>query len=555
MKAKLVARASATNIEPWRLNKNAPKISQGTVPKLLRPLLSYTLWRLYESHNAGGVGISPILLTNNPVTYTQAQKLTITAKTILEIRQLIASMTVTVDLNSWGELEQEFGRREPKATASEINGKNFHERSTVDTGDQSSDVDRLGDAAALDPTKNGDLTPKDTVVGVPEVTSSISKMEELSVVSEERKIVHESPTKAGSAVHAQKIEEPDQISLNGIGHEMTVDTISGSASASTPLEKEKTKMSEKIIAPNFQPATNQVNHKQPTEDGFKTPVMTSEIVTNGRPIPTTMENGALRSGFVSPERKPSPPQDTPSQNRQCSSPLGASSGSMPGSPRPSSETNSLSTAEAQEPEDSDEEVVVFNPRAKRWSSQSKPTKNVSQPTTPAKTLNSRNAASGFETPPSSGSSNHAIATPSSPGHAQNSPLSQDQALRNQAASEQSPRDQIHRNQTLSEQGSRNHSPRSHGPRNRSPRNQTQRKQGRPNQAPQNRAPPAIIDPDFFGRSPAVNIHPNGQNGQARYFQRGTTRRGPRAHEPEVEYVLTSGATREASRGKGKLWVP
>jgi hypothetical protein len=53
----------------------------------------------------------------------------------------------------------------------------------------------------------------------------------------------------------------------------------------------------------------------------------------------------------------------------------------------------------------------------------------------------------------------------------------------------------------------------------------------------------------------VNIHPNGQNGQGRYFQRGSPRRGPRVLEPEVEYVLTSGATREATRGKGKLWVP
>ena len=343
--------------------------------------------------------------------------------------------------------------------------------------------------------------------------------------------------------------------MNSIGYKTTADPINGSASTSTSQEKENAKMLNKITSPNSRPAASQVNHEQPTEEDFKTTVVTSELFTNDTPLPLSMGNGGLGSGFASPERRPGPPQDTPSQNRRFSSPSGASSGSTPGSPRPSSETNSLSTTEAQEPEDSDEEVVVFNPRAKRWSSQSKPSNHVPQPTTPAKTLNSRNAASGFETPSSSGSSNQAIATPSPTSHAQNNPLPQAQALRKQEANGQVPRDQTHRNQNLSEQGSRNHSPRNHGPRNRSPRNQAQRKQGRSNQAPQKRAPPAIIDPDFFGRSPVVNIHPNGQNGQARHFHHGTSRRGPRAHEPEVEYVLTSGATREASRGKGKLWVP
>ena len=95
------------------MNKSAPKTSADSVPVALRPLLSYTLWRLYEERNTQGVGHSCILLTNDVATYNVAQTLTICVGTISQIRLLIASQTKVEDVDSFGELEREFGIRSP----------------------------------------------------------------------------------------------------------------------------------------------------------------------------------------------------------------------------------------------------------------------------------------------------------------------------------------------------------------------------------------------------------------------------------------------------------
>lgn len=627
-KAKLIARASATDMSPWKINKSAPRTLTDSVSVALRPLLSYTLWRLYEDLNILGVGNSCILLTNDVITYNTAQTLNVCVGTISDMRQLIASRTNLEDLDSFGDVEREFGRREPvpksnlswreeRAQARKAKNDTLQKDSTGDpkncasdqkastsdqktiiadqndntedpkncindlkgsTGDQNGNIDKPESHFINHPITYEGLAIKDTETRVPEIKSNIPKMEELSIVSEDRKRVQEWLTKPDSAVNLTKIEDTGLTGFNSVGHEKPVDTLCYVEIASTPLEKEKSeKPADRLSyvqvastptkkdtieksasrgAVNSQPANTQSNEWEGKKGVIDTPTMASDLLTNETPAALTLDNGVFGNAKFSPEREGVSPREAETQNHRCSSQSAASSGSMPCSPRLSSETNSLSTTEAQEQEDSDEEVVVFNPRAKRWSSQSKPIKDISQTISPAKTLNSRNLASGFESPPRKGSSDQVPVTPSPSIHAQASLLLPNQSPRDQTFGEQSPRGQVHRDQALSEQGLRRHSPRNISPRNRSPRNnQAQRKQNRPNQGPQNRAPPAIIDPDFFGRSAVVNIKPQGQNGQGRYFHRGGHRRGPRGHEADVEYVLTSGATREATRGKGKLWVP
>ena len=619
-------------MSPWTMNKSAPRALPDSVPAALRPLLSYTLWRLYEERHTLGVGNMCILLTNDVVTYNVAQTLTICVATIPEIRQVIASQTKVEDLDSFGDLEREFGRREfiPKRDLSwrklkpkalEANNEDVLDGSTDDqngiavdqedstgdqngivvdqegstgdqngividqegsTGDQNGDDDTPGSQLIVHPLTNRDLTIKDTDTGVPEIESSITKMEELPVISEDRKSVQKWLTTAGSAVPLMRIEDTETTGLNSTGHEKPVDTLCYVEDASALTEEETIEKSANSSTPNFQPVETQGNDWPENEGMIDTPTMASGLATNETAASTTVDDGVSTSAIFSAEPKHVSPQEADCQNQLCSSPSAASSGSMPCSPRLSSETNSLSTTEAQEQEDSDEEVVVFNPRAKRWSSQSKPiTKEIPQSTSPAKTLNSRNLAAGFESPPRKGPSNRVPVTPSPTSHAQASLLPPNKSPCDHISGEQSSRGQGYCDQAHNKQGLRTHSPRNNSPRNnsprnnsprnnspqnnnllnnssrnRSPRNQVPRKQGRPNQPPPNRAPPAIIDPDFFGRSPVVNVRPNGQNGQGRYFHRGSPRRGPRGgHEADVEYVLTSGSTREATRGKGKLWVP
>lgn len=583
-KAKLVARASTTDMSPWKTNKSAPRTSADLVPVALRPLLSYTLWRLYEERNTQGVGHPCMLLTNDIATYNVAQMLTICVGTISQIRQLIASQTKVEDLDAFGELEREFGRRGPfpkpdpnwrslRPEARKADGRNAEalvankdhvldgsmgdQKDIADeqkgsTREQIGDVDIPESQVVVHSISDGDVTIKDTETGVSEVEGNLTNMEEPPIVSQDRKSVQQGLTKVDSAVRLSKIEDIEQAGLTHIGHEKLVGTPCLVEVSSTQIEKEINQQPANSSTSKFQPADRQGDEWQVKKDVIDTSVLASDLSTNEKPAPMTTLNGVSRS---TDSAGSATPQQAETQNLQCSSPSAASSGSLPYSPRPSSGTNSLSATEGKDQEDSDEEVVVFNPRAKRWSSQSKPVKEIGQSKSPAKPSSSRTLAPGFESPPRERSSDRVPMTPSPSSHAQMSLLPPNQSPRNQKSGAQSPRSQVHHDQARIKQGPQIHSPRNMSPRNHSPRNQVQRKQGRPNQAAQNRAPPAIIDPNFFGRSAVVNLNPNGQNGQGRYSHHGGPRRGPRGHEEEVEYVLTSGATREATRGKGKLWVP
>ena len=73
------------------------------------------------------------------------------------------------------------------------------------------------------------------------------------------------------------------------------------------------------------------------------------------------------------------------------------------------------------------------------------------------------------------------------------------------------------------------------------------------------APPVIIDPDAFDRSIAINPRANSfRNNSPRHSPRHSPRnsiRGlPRTSEPDVDFVLKSGSPRGATRGSKTLWV-
>ena len=74
--------------------------------------------------------------------------------------------------------------------------------------------------------------------------------------------------------------------------------------------------------------------------------------------------------------------------------------------------------------------------------------------------------------------------------------------------------------------------------------------------------PTIIDPDDFDRSPITQqprVHtPNGNSsGIKNHRMPDSPKRGgsSKITDPEVDFVLRSGAPRGSTRGKGKLWVP
>lgn len=78
--------------------------------------------------------------------------------------------------------------------------------------------------------------------------------------------------------------------------------------------------------------------------------------------------------------------------------------------------------------------------------------------------------------------------------------------------------------------------------------------------------PTVIDPDAFDRSyvvqpPKSNTSPPANskrrsNGHRRGSPKeGSPKRASKGTEPEIDFVLRSGAPRGSTRGKGKLWIP
>ena len=105
-KPKLVPKASGSDMSPWKMQNNAPKISAKEVPGHLRPLMSCALWRLHESIDRNDFN-QLFLLSDQEEICTTAKKLNITVRSSKELGEKIAASIEKVDLNVTGMLEEE----------------------------------------------------------------------------------------------------------------------------------------------------------------------------------------------------------------------------------------------------------------------------------------------------------------------------------------------------------------------------------------------------------------------------------------------------------------
>lgn len=473
LKPKLVARVSGTETLPWKTNKKAPRIAPSAVPDTIRPLLSYTLWRLYENVITRTENNKSIILTENPDLYDTARKLDINVQRIVDFRLLLSAKKVATDRNSFGDLERDFGIRKPKALPEP--NENVHVISNGDNGihrngdhtiveekevvdkievggqhidtearqDDHSDItkDNCGNATELQ--VNGDTYEQDnesSVADLDEQTTNEDACESISSAPAEVSLVAEQPELIID-------EAPESTATESQNSIITTPAASLAGGPGLMLKPEGIKIDDtvasqqkQIVNVDVRPATgNLIFAKVDIPDGNTPEYLAGSVQLQNTPPPKFQ---------VQPQQSPMYRHSTKNSNS---------------SSRRSSNVSSPAVAQnSVEPEDSDEEVVVFNPKLKRTSAQQRLAKQFNQ--------RQSNHVNSFQ------------------------------------------------------------------------------------QAPQVKA--TIIDPDAFGRSFATNTRgyvPNGQRG--RNSQRGSPRRGPRMTEPEVDYVLKSGASREASRGRGKLWVP
>lgn len=466
MKPKLVARAPGSDRLPWKIGRKVPQIPLREVPVEVRPVLSYVLWRLHESDKGRADASFLMVLSDDPKTCAVGQKLDIVVSRIEEIRHTIAAQATETDRNTLGDLEREFGAREPHP-------KNLDEM----------DVTQSNGMHPLQVNGDGVLSGENVKVDFPDkAPNSIGEekliKEEDDSIKAQSEICVEGSTVVDKPVNGFVLEEAEieneYRDLPKQNYPTAIDIAEEHAAQEKDgLIEPAGPMSDEFVSEKISNITAWIKNLAPKLSSISEPTL--------RP-----HQGIDHSSRE--ERDPQQPQvpviHQPVVLQRAAeisapSPRRTSTASLP--PAPSAEV----------PEDSDEEVVVFNPKSKRLSAQQKPPQ-----TSPKQNVDLK--------------------------------LAQSPELN----ASQSPRQNVQRS-----------------PRKATPGRQPQVKT--PPVAPAIIDPDAFgrsfaTNPRAYAR----NNHPN-----SRYSPRGSPRRAMRTPEPELDYVLKSGNTRASVRGRGKLWVP
>lgn len=361
-KPKLVARAAGSETSPWKIKKDAPKISAQDVPGALRPLMSCALWRLHESIERNDPN-QLFLLSDQTEIQGVAQKLSITVRSCRDVAATIASRTYETDLETFGDLEKIFGVQQkivipPTEDNGEANGK--HSASDNADEDLLKDVDVMNHSVTSEGTANTEA-------------SSIVHEQDYKKQDFEREMEK-------SLVNADHCE--DEVKEQDIMAE-TADTLAAKNVSKTPAKSVESIKSlvDSIIQQDFQ------KHVSGTVNGLKLDSVKGQGSLAGKPA---LEHSVTRSRPGTPLPQPQSVESVQrSQEVQAISDI---------PPPMHTGTPSTSIGEtAQEPEDSDEEVVVFVPQPKRFSAQRNPAQQGSRPSTPKEQAQQKPTAKSPET--------------------------------------------------------------------------------------------------------------------------------------------------------------
>lgn len=471
VKPKLVARAPGSDRLPWKIGRKVPQIQLREVPTEVRPVLSYVLWRLHESDKGRADASTLIVLSDDCKTHTVGQKLDIVVKRTEEIRRTIAAQVIQTDRNTLGDLEREFGVRAPRPES-------------LQNGLSSNDGKDVTRSNGMQPLQvNGEGVSDRNHVKVDILNQTSDGKEEEKHNKKEINIkerfenhlddgtVEDRPT--DGCVPQEAIIEIECCDLPKQSYSTVIDITEEHAAQEKDEHTEPAGPgSDEFVSEKISNITAWIKNLAPKLSSISEPNSASHQGTYS----------STKAGNISPQ--PQAPMIQQPVVLQRAAELFT----------PSHRTPTTSPAPAlsiEEPEDSDEEVVVFNPKAKRLSAQQK-------------------------LPQSSPKENVDLKLAQSP----------------KLNASQSPKQKVQRS-----------------PRKATPARQHQAKT--PPVAPAIIDPDAFGR--SFATNPRANVHNNHPN--SRYSPRGSPRRAMRTLEPELEYILKSGNTRASVRGKGKLWVP
>ncbi|CAD6585991.1 MAG: hypothetical protein ASARMPRED_002368 [Alectoria sarmentosa] len=346
-KPKLVARATGGDMSPWKIKKDAPKISAKDVPGALRPLMSCALWRLHESIERNDAN-QLFLLSDQTEARSVAQKLNIVVRSCKDFAATVTSKTSKTCLDTFGDLEREFGVQQKSGFYPTKDAVVVREKNGVPEN------------------ANEDLVKDEDVM-------SHSTSSDGSAKSDSSSIVHEQGLEKQSFEQGEK-----KFSVNGdrAGNkvkEQDLTTEAATTLTAQDLSKKPAKSFESIkslvdniIQQDFE------KHLSESVTGLNPNGVISQSILAYQ---QASELSATRSP---PEISlPHPQNAEPDQHVQEVQTINDTS---PSEHTPTHWTSPLEAA--QEPEDSDEEIVVFIPQPKRFSAQKKPSQQSSRPSTP-----------------------------------------------------------------------------------------------------------------------------------------------------------------------------
>ena len=614
-KPKLVARESAPGQSVWK--KKVPTVSDDGVNPSSRTLLSYALWQIYENPRWDGLQLpgKPVyLLTDNEEVQVFAKKAGLKCRGTAALRSEFAVLVKEkADLNTWGDLERVFGPQEkpPNPTSAERNPTGSHTAAPKHDNElqlpqpttEVPVISKALDAAAeektpdlvLDGDNNTDpQSPLYPTVEVEPISSYSEDQAANNMIRPWSEVVKPRSPGKPPADTSGDAQDPAREKDNSPG--VVVEQIDPPkplpASAPTldvpaPIP---TKSPWKKLPPMPEPATVLSTSRPPSRD----PVYVDKIekqnfianwVNNVQPPTsnvqlkrrshhrnqsTEVKSDTTKSLAANEEAplQPSAIMKRPISHSTSSSKEQIGSLTPPLTPRLNGRSASSTAAQDLSPvrhlvvdaaaEDSDEEVIVFNPRAKRLSAGARGSAKENIP--------SRPRSSGRLVPPELPSPQPGPRTVVSPIPQADTQVAQYEEHGDQVNPHAVPAEGIQPEMTP-----KNPTPR--GPPNH-PNNRSIGRNG-PQRAPHHGRPqrsrqpvvPVVIDPDDFGRRPLPpqgrptvmsNTHRGGfQNGYGRGLSpRGSPHAAPtRQADPDVDFVLKSGSMRGSTRGRGKLWVP
>lgn len=344
-KPKLVARAAGSESSPWKVKKDAPKISANDVPGALRPLMSCALWRLHESIERNDPN-QLFLLTDQKEIHSVALKLNMIVRSCDEVGARIGRNNNETDIDTFGDLEREFGVQKKIAIS------------------PPRDIEEANVGNSVPDGANGDLKNEHIM------NNSVSS--EGTANTETSSIVREEGPENQSFEHKGEASTADVDSCESMVKEQDVLADTAATSAEHVFNKPTQSVEsirclvDSIIQQDYQ------KHLSESINGLKVDDVNSSSNFANQSTPEKSPKSSPPSTFV--------PQPQTAEALQSSREDQIIKENSPSNQISTPSTSILEAA--QEPEDSDEEVVVFIPQPKRLSAQQKPAQQSSRPSTP-----------------------------------------------------------------------------------------------------------------------------------------------------------------------------